>query len=81
MLALNFDSEDAKEETTIEDIIDEKINSRAVRNIAKSMATRIQDGNNNLENSLGYLLKIQKLKPLVFHKGRIFDAGMPRNPK
>ena len=24
MLALNFDSEDAKEETTIEDIIDEK---------------------------------------------------------
>ena len=80
MLALNFDSEDAKEETTIEDIIDEKINSRAVKVIAKSMATRIQDGN-NLENSLGYLLKIQSLKPIVFHKGRIFDAGMPRNPK
>jgi serine/threonine protein kinase len=81
MLALNFDSEDAKEETTIEDIIDEKINSRAVRAIAKSMATRIQHGNNNLENSLGYLLKIQPLKPIAFHKGRIFDAGMPRNPK
>ena len=80
MLALNFDSEDAKEETTIEDIINEKINSRAVKDIAKSMATKIQDGN-NLENSLGYLLKIQSLKPIVFHKGRIFDAGMPRNPK
>lgn len=80
MLALNFDSEDAKEENTIEDIINEKINSRHVKAIAKSMATKIQDGN-NLENSLGYLLKIQSLKPIVFHKGRIFDAGMPRNPK
>ena len=41
MLALNFDSEDDKiEETTIEDIIDDKINSRAVKNIAKTIDNR-----------------------------------------
>ena len=82
MLALNFDSEDDKiEETTIEEIIDDKINSSAVKNIAKTMATKIKDDEDDIETGLGYLSKIKSLKPLVFHKGRVFDAGMPRNPK
>ncbi len=80
MLDLKFDLE---AETPIEDIIDEKINSGPVKDIATSMATKIKQdetSENNL-NYLDYLLKIKTLKPIVFHKGRVFDAGIPRNPK
>jgi len=80
MLDLKFDLED---ETPIEDIIDEKITEGPVKDIAKSMSIKIKQDEtpqNNL-HYLDYLLKIITLKPIAFHKGRVFDAGMPRNPK
>ena len=80
MLDLNFDLET---ETPIEDIIDEKITEGPVKSIAKTMSRKIKQdetSENNL-NYLDYLLKIKTLKPIAFHKGRVFDAGIPRNPK
>ena len=80
MLDLNFDLET---ETPIEDIIDEKITEGPVKSIAKTMSRKIkkdETSENNL-NYLDYLLKIKTLKPIAFHKGRVFDAGMPKNPK
>jgi tRNA A-37 threonylcarbamoyl transferase component Bud32 len=83
MLALNFDSDEdekyEKEENTIEKIIDEKMNEGTAKDIAYEIATKIKE--DDVENSLGYLFKIHNLKPIVLHKGRVFDAGMPKNPK
>jgi serine/threonine protein kinase len=79
MLALNFDSEENEKENTIETIIDEKMNEGPAKYIAFEIAKKIQE--DDVENSLEYLFKIHKLKPIVLHKGRVFDAGMSRNPK
>jgi len=76
---LNFD----ENEPSINDIIDDKIKSNRVKSIAKLMAIKIKD-DDNLENSLqnlDFLLNIPNFVQIVNHRGRVFNAGMLRNPK
>lgn len=76
---LNFD----ESEPSINDIINEKIKSNRVKSIAITMAEKIKD-DDNLENSLqhlDFLLNIPNFVQIVNHRGRVFNAGMVRNPK
>jgi hypothetical protein len=79
-LDFNLDLEDEK---TIESMIEENIKSIKVKAIANSMADKIRKDETpqNILINLDYLLKIQNLVPIVTHRGRAFNAGMPRNPK
>ena len=60
-MSLNLDFSFTEDELTIEDIIDDKIQSNQVKSIAKRMAIKIKDDENaeTTVNNLDYLLKIK----------------------
>jgi hypothetical protein len=80
---LDIDKLDIKNEQTVEDIIDEKIKSNRVKSIAKRMAIKIKDDENE-ENSLqnlDFLLNIPNFDKIIKHTGRVFNTGMLDNLK